>query len=60
MRFQAIKKIAQETQSVLYKYNKRNLKNFFENVENVYMLDYFLSQAKLVFKNYHLTEEKSG
>jgi len=47
-RFRVIHNIATETHSVLYQYNKENLKSFFQCKENVIILDYFLSLARSV------------
>ncbi|TNV87049.1 hypothetical protein FGO68_gene17217 [Halteria grandinella] len=47
-RIQKIFKIARDTHKVLYKYNKFNLKSFFNVKENVVILEYFLSLAQKV------------
>ena len=47
-RIERIFKIARDTHKVLYKYNKFNLKCFFNFKENVIILEYFLSLARKV------------
>lgn len=47
-RFDRVHEIAKETHSVLYQFNKENLKSFFRYRENVIILDYFLTLAREV------------
>ena len=46
--FEEIKKISEETHSVLYNYNRNNLSKFFTYDENICLFDYFMQKVSKV------------
>jgi hypothetical protein len=56
-RMRDVQDLARETQSVLYKFNKKNLKNFMKKTENVIIFDFFLEKAHSVFEKYEDIED---
>lgn len=55
-KFEKIKKISQETHSVLYKYNRKNLSKFFTYDENICLFDYFVQKVFKVMAKHGLFE----
>ncbi|CDW84711.1 UNKNOWN [Stylonychia lemnae] len=51
-RIKIIQEISNQTQSVLYTFNKKNLRAFLEINENVLILRHFLTKTIRVFENY--------
>jgi hypothetical protein len=59
-RIRVIHGIAEQTQSVLYHYNKKNLKAFLQTTENVIILKFFLEKSISVYQKYQEIHDREA